>query len=853
MPMPFHTFFSKITGAPAPYSWQQQLGSDPTPRNRLIRIPTGFGKTAGVVVPWLYHRVQRQDLRWPTRLVLTLPMRVLVEQTLREIEAWVQQLGSPERVGVFPLMGGLLDKEFAATPEHPAVLVGTQDMILSRALMRGYAAARGRWPIDFGLLQHDALLVLDEVQLMDVGLATSTQMAAFHSAEQPKAVRPHATWWMSATLRPDWLRSVDHRAAVDPLVAEQIRIPATERSGGLWTVRKPLTRAPSSDPKDIARLVSVEHRPGSLSLVVVNRVDRAVEVARALSKDGCTAEVRLVHSRFRPHERSDWASSFLRRGAALPAEGRIIVATQVVEAGVDISAQLLVTELAPWASLVQRFGRAARYAGEQGSVVVVGEPPEDDKAALPYAAADVRAAHEALQDLDDVSPATLEAFDDALPAAVASALYRFEPEHVLRRPDFDELFDTTPDLTGVDLDVSRFIRSGDTRDITVFWREIEAEPRTLSLRAQPLPGRTELCPVPLGPGRKWLEGKPAWRLSYVHGHWERIAGNRLAPGMVVLLAARTGGYDPAKGWTPASKPPVTPVFGTASPAESALDRASATAADEDLSTVSGWKTIATHGAETASCAREIGEALGLAPALVELLALAGRWHDYGKSHPAFQGKIASDARTARFDSTGPTDLAKAPREAWHRSGGPGPAGFRHELASALALLQVLAGAAPDHPALSAPWAAVLNATGTPRISATPDLAAHPLATEIAALSEESFDLLLWLVVTHHGKIRAGLVAGPRDEDGRIAGVAHGDELPSLALLDSDSRPGELPPLTLDLGIAQLGLHPFSGRSWAERVDRLVRTHGPFRLAFLEALLRAADVRASRLLTEDPRL
>ena len=29
-------------------------------------------------------------------------------------------------------------------PEHPAILIGTQDMLLSRALMRGYAMSRFR-------------------------------------------------------------------------------------------------------------------------------------------------------------------------------------------------------------------------------------------------------------------------------------------------------------------------------------------------------------------------------------------------------------------------------------------------------------------------------------------------------------------------------------------------------------------------------------------------------------------------------------------------------------------------------------------------------------------------------------
>ncbi len=69
--------------------------------------------------------------------------------------------------------------EWGLYPEESAVLIGTQDMLLSRALNRGYAAGRASWPREFGLLGHDALWVMDEVQLMDVGIATSAQLQRF--------------------------------------------------------------------------------------------------------------------------------------------------------------------------------------------------------------------------------------------------------------------------------------------------------------------------------------------------------------------------------------------------------------------------------------------------------------------------------------------------------------------------------------------------------------------------------------------------------------------------------------------------------------------------------------------------
>ena len=83
------------------------------------------------------------------------------------------------------------------------------------------------------------------------------------------------------------------------------------------------------------------------------------------------------------------------------------------------------------------------------------------------------------------------------------------------------------------------------------------------------------------------------------------------------------------------------------------------------------------------------------------------------------------------------------------------------------------------------------------------------------------------------------------------GVRTGDEVPPTPLVTPDGRLVELPSLTLHLDPATLGLSERYGSSWVERVNVLLASHGPFVLAYLEAIFRAADIRASRLDTPDP--
>ncbi|MBI4576318.1 MAG: DEAD/DEAH box helicase [Planctomycetes bacterium] len=544
----YPAFFARLTAGSAPHDWQRDLASDERCRDRLIRVPTGFGKTAGTVLAWLWHRVVRNDEGWPRRLVFCLPMRVLVEQTEHAVRGWLRRLGLERaggddprgKVGLHLLMGGCDAGDWHLYPEACAVLAGTQDMLLSRALNRGFACPRARWPMDFGLLHHDVLWVMDEVQLMDVGLATSAQIQAFRAAEVSKGLRPSHTWWMSATLQRDWLRSADTAPMLDQ--APVLAIDPARRTGPLWEdVAKPCRVVPpASDAEQVSAVVEawrIDGR-GHLTLVVLNTVERAcgfyVALERTLRGELPGEGLHLVHSRFRPAERTLWREAFLRRDAPLPAAGRIIVATQVVEAGVDLDARLLVTDLAPWPSLVQRFGRAARGGG-RSTILVLDREPKDDRAAAPYSKGEMDAAREALGLLDDVSPSALERFEEEHPHLLPR-LYPYAPAHLLLRHEVQELFDTTPDLTGADVDISRYIRSGDERDVHVFWAELapDADPPS-ALQ----PGREALCGVPFLAAREWLcgpgkaerlrSGVRAWVWDWLEGAWAGCARSSVIP------------------------------------------------------------------------------------------------------------------------------------------------------------------------------------------------------------------------------------------------------------------------------------------------------------------------------------
>lgn len=742
----------------------------------MICVPTGLGKTAAIVLGWIWRRFHAPTAirkATPRRLAYCLPMRTLVEQTKDSAETWVEKLGLTEKLAVHVLMGGERAEQWDLHPERPAILIGTQDMLLSRALNRGYAVSRYRWPLPFGLLNNDCLWVFDEVQLMDVGVKTSAQLEAFRSSMG--AFGSTQSIWMSATLKEDWIETVDLPKSS---LGQPLELDAEDHANDyvckLWTAAKPLSKsaAPMGDAAACAQAIADAHRKGTRSLAVFNTVDRAVEVYRSLQKRKDIPANVLIHSRFRPEDRKQHLEAFLDKDDA------IAVTTQVVEAGVDVSATTLLTELAPWASLVQRFGRCNRKGDDKAARVIwfdSGKIDDKFKYAAPYDAEELRASRNLLRNLENVS---LEALDRT------KAEMPLEAAHVIRRRDMIDLFDTTPDLAGNDIDVSRFIRSGDAHDVQAFWREFEDAP----VEAEPSPQREELCSVPVGRFREFYKKNRSdiFRWDGLEDRWRKVEEDReIYPGQTFLVRCKAGGYDAEAGWNPKSAA-VEPL-----PAGDSRPRPEANGRDfEDAP----WMSIAEH---TDDVVAELNAILADAPIETarEFLQESARWHDWGKAHAVFQGAVKKDEKCPQ-DWQKRLDIAKTPNgmKKYDRPG------FRHELASALAMLE----------------------------AGMPDLSAY-------------------LAAAHHGKVRLSIRSLPKEkapaDAGRLyaRGIRHADELPSIDLGGGVSAS----PTTVSLECMQMGRSAAGKPSWAERMLRLRDEWGPFRLAYLEALLRAADMRASQ--------
>lgn len=330
-------------------------------RSVILQAPTGAGKTRAALYPFL--SAWEFETPFPRKCIYSVPLRVLANQFWDEYHELVRRYSFKRSLDVTIQTG--------ARPEDPKLegnlVFTTIDQTLSNFLNIPYSLGLGQGNLNAGAVLS-SYLVFDELHLFDPDTTLPTTL---HLLRMLRGIVPFLV--MTATFSTERVSALARMLGAEPLVLsadEAAAIPSEAKTRRIQTVANVLTAD------------EVRKRHKERSVVICNTVDRAQtlfeELRCRVSED---VQIRLLHSRFLRNDRDD-SETWLRREFGKEKDkytvrSAILVATQVVEVGLDITSQALHTELAPASSIIQRAGRCARYEGEEGDVFVYRLPLND--------------------------------------------------------------------------------------------------------------------------------------------------------------------------------------------------------------------------------------------------------------------------------------------------------------------------------------------------------------------------------------------------------------------------------------------------------------------------------------------
>ena len=621
----FTAFFREVHGH-EPFPWQKRLLEHVATNGGwpgVLDLPTGSGKTAAIDIA-VFHLALEADRggarRAPVRIAFVVDRRLVVDDaftrakklqnvllavpcgpvTERVAHALKTLSGDGPPLIARRLRGGIpREDDWARTPSQPTVLCSTVDQIGSRLLFRGYGVSNIMKPVHAGLIGSDCLILLDEAHLAEPFRQTLDWVQMYKGINWREAKNAHAPWGsalLTATPgeRPSDAFSLDEEDKSNQILKK--RLGASKRA----------KFKEAADDQRITALVKEVQKARQKDVkvigVVVNRVARARSVFRHLTEKFSPkeAECLLLIGPARPVDRDRLAGRLapIRTDAERNLDKPLIlIATQCIEAGVDIDLDALVTEAAPLDCLRQRFGRLNRAGRdiEPYAVIVAAKSDLLKSTDDPVYGKAIKPAWDCLKKArckrgrDRVVDFGVNAFSAQMnPEAIAPKA----DAPVLLPAHLDLLSQTAP-IPAADPEVSLYLHGAERQpnSVTLIWRadidpdkNQDAEVRRLLMLARPR--SLEAIELPLWAVRRWLmredgglahladiataapeEKEPArpvgqkrkvfrWRGNDERSRWIEPAA--LRPGDTIIAPARYGGVDDF-GWNPECEEPATDV------------------------------------------------------------------------------------------------------------------------------------------------------------------------------------------------------------------------------------------------------------------------------------------------------
>lgn len=647
----FPAFFEEIHGD-EPFPWQKRLAEEVINNGKwpdFLDLPTGSGKTAAIDIAVFHLALEANrgpQRKAPVRIAFVVDRRLVVDDSFARSKKIERNLKDPpigsvrERVaknlkhlaGNAPaiiarrLRGGVpREDDWAYTPVQPTILCSTVDQIGSRLLFRGYGVTDRMKSVHAGLIGSDCLILLDEAHLAEPFRQTLEYVKTFQTEKWREAHQsaPWGTSLLTATQRESSsssfkLQKEDYENEVLKRRLEakkNARLLSPDKSKS--TTDEPETENEEKDTEELDRpkrvaIIATEVRTALSKLqssgirspvigIVVNRVGRARAVYESLKNQQDSISLILMIGPARPLDRDKIAKKIhpIHTGELRNLEKPlVVVATQCIEAGVDIDLDALITEAAPIDALRQRFGRlnrAGRKIEAYASILAIKSdlsPRKDD----PVYGSAIRSAWVYLiQNAGNKGGVPeldfgLKAFQQLIekmpfpPEAVSS-----KNDSPVLLPAHLELLSQTSPIPNADPEIALYLhgKSRQSDSVTVIWRgDIsqrfpEPEPMRRLLLLIP-PRSNEAVELPIWAVRSWLEGKRwalnrladiplsdpddesyskestvravfRWRGDDESSTW--ILPSKIRPGDTLIVPAIYGGLDEF-GWNPSYAGPI---------------------------------------------------------------------------------------------------------------------------------------------------------------------------------------------------------------------------------------------------------------------------------------------------------
>lgn len=330
-------------------------------RNYLVSAPTGYGKTA------ITMSIALGSFNEFSKTIIAYPLRSLIEEQvdiLREFFDFV-------RVGKDFVGARYMGRHESPYLIHPITLttidtlsftalgLSPEDVynVLRRLSSEEWFKSLGHYLFSWSSVFSSTHLVLDEVHLMYDTSKSLSFLEALMDLCRSTDVR---VILMTATFPKSFERVLSGRVEVRRFTKEADPKFFEERLSKKYRVE--LLHLKKEGKLESIREILLKNEFNK-ALVVFNTVEDAVNFYRLV--DGRKI---LIHSRFSVEDRE----AKLRGLRTLEdSPGRLVlVSTQAVEAGVDFTSDLIITEIAPPISLIQRFGRFLRRDEKSGRAFV---------------------------------------------------------------------------------------------------------------------------------------------------------------------------------------------------------------------------------------------------------------------------------------------------------------------------------------------------------------------------------------------------------------------------------------------------------------------------------------------------